>query len=121
MASCFDENYNCTGRRRFRISGPSREGAGRLAWQNCLGPSPPRFERRYGLARGEWNLHIPTPGGLAESDHGGCSPARNRRRMNGYLLDTNLLIALLWPSQQHHELAMKWFTRRRARGWATCP
>jgi uncharacterized protein len=37
------------------------------------------------------------------------------------LLDTNLLIALLWPSHERHELALKWFTRRRAKGWATCP
>ena len=41
--------------------------------------------------------------------------------MNGYLLDTNLLIALLWTSHERHELAVKWFTRHRAKGWATCP
>lgn len=41
--------------------------------------------------------------------------------MKGCLLDTNLLIALLWPSHERHELAVKWFTRHRARGWATCP
>jgi hypothetical protein len=41
--------------------------------------------------------------------------------MNGYLLDTNLLIALLWPTHERHELALKWFTRRRIQGWATCP
>jgi uncharacterized protein len=41
--------------------------------------------------------------------------------MKGYLLDTNLLIALLWPSHERHDLALKWFTRHRARGWATCP
>jgi toxin-antitoxin system PIN domain toxin len=41
--------------------------------------------------------------------------------MKGYLLDTNLLIALLWPSHERHELAVKWFTRHRAQGWATCP
>ena len=41
--------------------------------------------------------------------------------MKGYLLDTNLLIALLWPSHERHELAVKWFTRHRARSWATCP
>lgn len=40
--------------------------------------------------------------------------------MKGYLLDTNLLIALLWPSHERHELAVKWFTRHRAKGWATC-
>jgi len=41
--------------------------------------------------------------------------------MNGYLLDTNLLIALFWPSHERHDLALKWFTRHRTKGWATCP
>ena len=41
--------------------------------------------------------------------------------MNGYLLDTNLLIALLWPSHAQHARAVKWFSRHRSRGWATCP
>lgn len=40
--------------------------------------------------------------------------------MTGYLLDTNLLIALLWPSHEHHGLAAKWFSRHRGKGWATC-
>jgi hypothetical protein len=41
--------------------------------------------------------------------------------MKGYLLDTNLLIALLWSSHEKHGLALKWFARHRAKGWATCP
>ncbi len=41
--------------------------------------------------------------------------------MKGYLLDTNVLIALLWPSHARHDLAVNWFARRRAKGWATCP
>jgi hypothetical protein len=41
--------------------------------------------------------------------------------MKACLLDTNLLIALLWPSHERHELAVKWFTRQRGKGWATCP
>lgn len=41
--------------------------------------------------------------------------------MKGYLLDTNVLVALLWPSHAQHDLALKWFTRHRAKGWATCP
>ncbi len=41
--------------------------------------------------------------------------------MNGYLLDTNLLIALLWPSHERHTSAIRWFTRNRSKGWATCP
>ena len=41
--------------------------------------------------------------------------------MKGYLLDTNVLIALLWPSHAHHTRAVRWFTRHRLSGWATCP
>lgn len=41
--------------------------------------------------------------------------------MKGYLLDTNLLIALLWPRHEDHDRAVKWFRRQRAKGWATCP
>lgn len=41
--------------------------------------------------------------------------------MKACLLDTNVLIALLWPSHAHHDLAAKWFGRHRSRGWATCP
>jgi uncharacterized protein len=41
--------------------------------------------------------------------------------LKGYLLDTNLLIALLWPSHARHALAVKWFARHRSKGWATCP
>jgi toxin-antitoxin system PIN domain toxin len=37
------------------------------------------------------------------------------------LLDANLLIALLWPSHEHHDLAHRWFGARRERRWATCP
>lgn len=41
--------------------------------------------------------------------------------MKGYLLDTNFLIALLWPSHERHGLAVRWFDRHRSKGWATCP
>jgi hypothetical protein len=41
--------------------------------------------------------------------------------VTGYLLDTNLLIALLWPSHERHDLAVRWFIRHRTQGWATCP
>jgi toxin-antitoxin system PIN domain toxin len=41
--------------------------------------------------------------------------------MRRYLLDTNLLIALFWPSHEFHELAVTWFAHRRGKGWATCP
>jgi len=41
--------------------------------------------------------------------------------MRRYLLDTNLLIALLWPSHAQHAVARRWFASRRKEGWATCP
>jgi toxin-antitoxin system PIN domain toxin len=41
--------------------------------------------------------------------------------MKGYLLDTNVLIALLWPSHAQHDRAVKWFARHRGKTWATCP
>ena len=41
--------------------------------------------------------------------------------MSAYLLDTNLLIALLWPSHERHESARCWFEQARGSGWATCP
>ena len=41
--------------------------------------------------------------------------------MSVHLLHTNLLIALLWPSHERHDRAVAWFTRHRAKGWATCP
>ena len=41
--------------------------------------------------------------------------------MKGYLVDTNVLIALLWPSHAQHDRAVKWFARHRSKGWATCP
>ncbi len=41
--------------------------------------------------------------------------------MKGYLLDTNMLIALFWPSHARHDLAVKWFASHRSKSWATCP
>jgi toxin-antitoxin system PIN domain toxin len=41
--------------------------------------------------------------------------------VNGYLLDTNFLIALFWPSHDRHAAAARWFARHRRRGWVTCP
>jgi uncharacterized protein len=38
-----------------------------------------------------------------------------------HLLDVNVLIALGWPSHQHHASAHRWFTSAAADGWATCP
>jgi hypothetical protein len=38
-----------------------------------------------------------------------------------YLLDVNVLIALVWPSHVHHRLAQTWFSERRSTGFVTCP
>ena len=37
-----------------------------------------------------------------------------------FLLDLNILTALLWPAHEHHEAAHRWFGARRNRRWATC-
>jgi uncharacterized protein len=41
--------------------------------------------------------------------------------LNSYLLDVNVLVALTWPTHVHHEIARRWFERKAASGWATCP
>ena len=41
--------------------------------------------------------------------------------MKGYLLDTNVLVALFWPSHTDHARAVKWFAKHREKGWASCP
>ena len=41
--------------------------------------------------------------------------------MTPYLLDINLLIALVDPMHVHHEAAHRWFAEYGQRAWATCP
>lgn len=41
--------------------------------------------------------------------------------MTAFLLDVNVLIALMWPAHQSHPQVQKWFSRRARQGWATCP
>lgn len=36
------------------------------------------------------------------------------------LLDVNVLLALGWPTHQHHAVAQAWFLRHAKLGWATC-
>jgi uncharacterized protein len=38
----------------------------------------------------------------------------------GYLLDVNVLIALVWPAHENHEQVRPWFHRNSSEGWATC-
>ncbi|MBM3790524.1 MAG: VapC toxin family PIN domain ribonuclease [Acidobacteria bacterium] len=40
--------------------------------------------------------------------------------MRVYLLDINLLVALLWTNHEQHEAAGIWFRQRRSE-WSTCP
>ncbi len=41
--------------------------------------------------------------------------------MRVYLLDINLLVALLWANHEQHEAARAWFQAQRRFEWATCP
>lgn len=41
--------------------------------------------------------------------------------MTVYLLDINLLLALMDPAHVHHELSHQWFAEKGQRAWATCP
>ncbi len=38
-----------------------------------------------------------------------------------YLLDVNVLIALIDPAHLHHDAAHDWFGAEGAKAWATCP
>jgi uncharacterized protein len=38
-----------------------------------------------------------------------------------FLLDVNVLIALLWPAHESHLPVQRWFQRHSRQGWATCP
>ncbi len=41
--------------------------------------------------------------------------------MSTYLLDVNVLIALLDPAHINHDVAHHWFAKAREHHWATCP
>jgi len=41
--------------------------------------------------------------------------------MTAFLLDVNVLIALMWPTHQSHSQVEEWFSRHARQGWATCP
>jgi len=40
--------------------------------------------------------------------------------VSGFLLDVNVLIALLWPPHEAHARAQRWFAKNAGQGWATC-
>jgi uncharacterized protein len=37
-----------------------------------------------------------------------------------YLLDVNVLVALLWPAHESNQRALRWFHRLGRKSWATC-
>lgn len=41
--------------------------------------------------------------------------------MKPWLLDINMLVALLWPAHESHETAQEWFGQNQRAGWGTCP
>lgn len=41
--------------------------------------------------------------------------------MSVYLLDINVLVALLWTNHEQHQAARDWFQSHQRTGWATCP
>jgi hypothetical protein len=41
--------------------------------------------------------------------------------VNCFLLDVNVLIALVDPTHVQHDRAHEWFARKGKRAWATCP
>ena len=41
--------------------------------------------------------------------------------MMAFLLDVNVLVALLWTTHEDHLKVQKWFAHNAPKGWATCP
>jgi len=41
--------------------------------------------------------------------------------MTTFLLDVNVLIALMWTSEEAHTRVQDWFAQSAHQGWATCP
>lgn len=41
--------------------------------------------------------------------------------MSAFLLDVNVLVALMWPAHKLHSRAHRWFATHSKQGWATCP
>jgi toxin-antitoxin system PIN domain toxin len=41
--------------------------------------------------------------------------------MSAFLLDVNVLVALMWPAHEAHERVQQWFGHKSREGWATCP
>jgi hypothetical protein len=41
--------------------------------------------------------------------------------VSAFLLDVNVLVALLWPAHEDHGRVQEWFGGHERYGWATCP
>jgi toxin-antitoxin system PIN domain toxin len=41
--------------------------------------------------------------------------------VGAWLLDVNVLLAILWPPHAFHDRAIEWFLDHQAEAWATCP
>jgi toxin-antitoxin system PIN domain toxin len=41
--------------------------------------------------------------------------------VSGFLLDANVLIALVWPAHTAHDRVQRWFGKNAHHGWASCP
>ena len=41
--------------------------------------------------------------------------------MRHFLLDVNVLVALVRPKHEKHEIVMRWFRASGGKHWATCP
>jgi uncharacterized protein len=41
--------------------------------------------------------------------------------MTAFLLDVNVLVALMWPAHEAHDQTQEWFAHKSRQGWATCP
>ena len=41
--------------------------------------------------------------------------------MSVHLLDVNVLLAIIWPTQEAHSKTVLWFLNNHKSGWATCP
>jgi toxin-antitoxin system PIN domain toxin len=41
--------------------------------------------------------------------------------VSAFLLDVNVLVALLWPAHEDHGRVQEWFGAHERYGWATCP
>ena len=46
---------------------------------------------------------------------------RSTETSGAFLLDVNVLVALVWPNHVHHAAARRWFARLAGRTWATTP